>query len=347
MPKSKQTKKKSVHLALQGGGAHGAFTWGVLDYLLEDGRLKIEAISGTSAGALNAAAMAHHYAKNRIEEARKSLYDFWSGMSTHGVYSPYNYSGTFRLQNMWSAMWPWSMPAFAYNSPYQASPYNTHFLEKLIEEKINFDGIKNDCSELSLFISASNVMTNRLRIFSNGELSEKVLLASSCLPKIHQAVEIGSEFYWDGGYLGNPSLEPLLKSNRADDVIIIQINPMQITDIPKLPFEINEREESLSFNSSLSREIRHVAEMKRLIKSQYLDSKHANVKFLHMIHSESVMEKLDAKTKYDTSWSFLTGLRDVGRETAKNWLDQHFDVIGKKDSIDLDDWDAEYKSGQC
>lgn len=340
-------KTKSVHLALQGGGAHGAFTWGVLDYLLEDGRLQIATISGTSAGALNASAMAHAYSHGRIDEARKGLHDFWEGMSKHGVYSPYNFSGSLKLMHAWTAMWPWSIPAFAYNSPYQASPYNTHFLADLIREKINFDNIQHDCSSLELYVSATNVLTNRLRIFANQELSEKVLLASSCLPKIHQAVEIDGQYYWDGGYMGNPSLEPLLRNQRADDVIVVQINPMSIDSVPMMPFEISEREESLSFNSSLSRELRHIAEMKRLIEVGHLERKHSHIKFMHMIHAEDKMAGLESKTKYDTSWSFLTALKEIGRNSAQSWLEKNIDKIGRGDSIDLTEWDAEYEGLSC
>ncbi len=341
------SKRKPVLLALQGGGAHGAFTWGVLDYLLEDGRLDIKAISGTSAGALNAAAMAPDYANNRVDDARQSLRDFWHGMSVHGVYSPCNFSGSMQLNSPWTFAWPWLVPTFTYhNSPYHPNPYNVHFLKTLINEQIDFESIQKKCSSLRLFVSASNVLNNHLRIFSNEDMSDAVLLASSCLPKIHQAVEIHGQYYWDGGYMGNPSLEPLLKSSSAADVVVVQINPMYIDTVPKSAFDIHEREETLSFNSSLSREIRHIAEMKRLVDSGYLDRKNANIKYLHIVHAETEMSKLDNKTKYDTSWVFLTSLRDIGRKAAQQWLDKNFDTIGQNDSIDLDDWDAEYSHNQ-
>ncbi len=340
------SEKKPIHLALQGGGAHGAFTWGVLDYLLADGRLKIEAISGTSAGALNAAVMVSHYVAGDIDQARSSLESLWRSMSQHGIFSPYNYSGVYPLFKQWGNAVSW-FQSFFNTSPYQNSVYTTHFLESLLEKHVDFDQLDYDCSGVRLFVSATNVLTNRLHIFSNDELSIDVLLASSCLPKVHRAVEIDGEFFWDGGFMGNPVLEPLVKDGGANDILIVQVNPLHIHSVPQSPMEIAERMETIGFNATLSREIRHVADMERLIESGEIEASTAYGKFLHIVHNEEKMSEYSPFTKYDTSWEFLTTLRDIGRETAKQWLDENFDSIGQKNTLQLEEWEPTYQQPVC
>jgi len=338
--------KKPIHLALQGGGAHGAFTWGVLDYLLEDSRLQIEAISGTSAGALNALAMASHYSAGNIEGAREGLYNLWRSMSEKSVLSPYNYSGISPIFHQWGSIISWSQLFFG-GSPYQNPIFNADFLETILEEQIDFERLSNDCAGIRLFVSATNVLTNRLRIFSNVELSVKVLLASSCLPKVHKAVEIDGEHFWDGGFMGNPVLEPLVKDGGANDVLIVQVNPLHIKKVPTSPIEIAERMETIGFNATLSREIRHVAQMEKLIESGDISSSTDFGKHLHLLHSEERMGAYSAFTKYDMSWEFLTTLRDLGRATAKEWLDKNYADIGKKNTLNLEEWEPTYQQPIC
>jgi NTE family protein len=338
--------KKPIHLALQGGGAHGAFTWGVLDYLLEDGRLEIEAISGTSAGALNAVVMASHYVAGDIAMARQALESFWRSMSHHAIYSPYNYSGVSPLFNQWGSAVSWCQSFFNL-SPYQNTLYNTHFLKRLLKEHINFEQLDYECSGVRLFVSATNVLTNRLHIFSNDELSLDVLTASSCLPKVHKAVEIDGEYYWDGGFMGNPVLEPLVKDGGANDIMIVQVNPLHINEVPTSPMEIAERMETIGFNATLSREIRHVAQIEKLIESGDIKSKTAYGKYLHLLANEERMAEYSAFTKYDMSWEFLTSLRDLGRETAELWLDENFDAIGERNTLDLEEWEPTYTQPVC
>jgi NTE family protein len=345
MPKTK--KQKPIHLALQGGGAHGAFTWGVLDYLLEDGRLKFEAISGTSAGALNAAALANDYVRGDIDAARQTLHDLWQGMSKKAIYSPYNYTGTSELAEQWGLMLSWFFPVFGFSSPYQNNPFNIHFLQDILSEVINFDELNHNCAGVRLFVSATNVLNNKLRIFTNEELSIDVLLASSCLPKIHRAVEVDGEHFWDGGYMGNPTLEPLARDHAAEDILIVQVNPLHIDHIPTSPLEISERMETVAFNSSLSREIRHIAQIERLIEAEELSPHSAYGKHLHLLHNEKEMMKYNSFTKYDTSWPFLTKLRDLGRETAAEWLEENYEAIGKKDSMNLQEWEPDYHQPNC
>ena len=344
---TKTQVQKPIHLALQGGGAHGAFTWGVLDYILEDGRLKLEAISGTSAGALNAAALANDYVRGDVDAARETLHNLWHAMSKHGVYSPYNFSGASQLAEQWGHMLSWFFPVFAFSSPYQNNPFNIHFLKDLLADNINFDELNHNCAGVRLFVSATNVLNNKLRIFTNEELSVDVLLASSCLPKIHRAVEIEGEHFWDGGYMGNPALEPLARDHAADDILIIQVNPLHIDTVPTSPFEISERMETVAFNSSLSREIRHIAQIERLIEGGELSENSAYGKHLHLIHAESQMSKFSTFTKYDTSWPFLTKLHALGRETAQTWLEENFDAIGVRDTLDLQEWEPDYHQPNC
>jgi NTE family protein len=339
--------QKPIHLALQGGGAHGAFTWGVLDYLLEDNRLKIEAISGTSAGALNAAALANDYARGDVDAARQTLHNLWQAMSERAFYSPYNYTGTSPFAEQWGHMLSWFFPVFGFTSPYQNNPFNIHFLQGLLEDIINFDELNHNCAGVRLFVSATNVLNNKLRIFNNEELSVDVLLASSCLPKIHRAVEVDGEHFWDGGYMGNPALEPLARDHAADDILIVQVNPIHIDHIPTSPLEISERMETVAFNSSLSREIRHIAQIERLIEADELNPNSAYGKHLHLLHNEQEMSKYSTFTKYDTSWPFLTKLRDLGRETAQVWLEENFESIGNRGSLNLQEWEPQYHQPNC
>ncbi len=338
--------KKPIHLALQGGGAHGAFTWGVLDYLLEDNRLQIEAMSGTSAGALNAAVMASHYVAGDIDSARLALESLWRSMSQHAVFCPYNYTGVFPLFNQWGNAISWFQSFFS-SSPYQNNVFNTHFLESILKEHVDFEQLDYDCSGVRLFVSATNVLTNRLHIFSNQELTVDVLLASSCLPKVHRAVEIDGEYYWDGGFMGNPVLEPLVQDGGSNDIMIVQVNPLHINKVPTSPMEIAERMETIGFNATLSREIRHVAHIERLIEAGEVDATAAYGKFLHLLDNEKKMSQFSAFTKYDMSWEFLTSLRDLGRQTAEQWLDEHYDAIGNKNTLDLEEWEPTYQQPTC
>lgn len=339
--------QKSIHLALQGGGAHGAFTWGVLDEILRDGRLKLEAISGTSAGALNAAAMANDYARGDIEAARASLENLWQALSAYGVFNPYNFTGTSPVIAYWGGVFSWFMPMFGFSSPYQNNPFNVHFLKDLIESCINFDSLQHNCANVRLFVSATNVHNNKLRIFTNEELCVNVLLASSCLPKVHRAVEIDGEFFWDGGFMGNPTLEPLARDHAANDILIVQVNPIHIDYLPTSPIEIAERMETISFNSSLSREIRHIAQIERLIEGGELNEQATYGKYLHRLHAEKDMAKYSALTKYDTCWMFLTKLKELGIETARKWLDENFDSIGVNNTLDLSEWEPDYHQPLC
>ena len=331
-------KTKTISLALQGGGAHGAFTWGVLDRLLEDERLVIEAISGTSAGAINAAVLADGFEKGGAEGARIALERFWKAVSKHASSSPYSGGGF--------SPFAWWFDFLTHTfSPYEFNPANIDPLKDIITETIDF-GCLRACRSIKLYISATNVRTGRLRIFNSNELSADVLLASACLPHVRQAVEIDGEHYWDGGFMGNPILEPLIgQCQGCCDIVIVQVNSAQCDDVPRTASEIINRVNEISFNSSLMREIRAIAGVMMLVNSGALEIKAPQYKctLFHRIAAEDVMKGLKAGSKLDISWPFLTRLKNLGRERAGQWLAENFEHIGHASTLDLQAWEPAYR----
>ncbi|MEL6829178.1 MAG: patatin-like phospholipase family protein, partial [Pseudomonadota bacterium] len=249
--------QKSISLALQGGGAHGAFTWGVLDRLCDEPGLDIKAISATSAGAMNAAAFAAGFAKGGRAGAKTSLSDFWRAVSRKGA----PYSGLTMTENAFEHF-PFSpfqtaMAMTAFASPYEFNPFDVNPLRDLLDETIDFDAIHH--SPLELFISATNVETGRVKVFNDGEVSRDAVLASACLPQTFRAIEIDGSAYWDGGYMGNPSLFPLVYSGSPADVLMVLLNPISRLGVPKKVAAINDRLNEISFNASLIGELRAIA----------------------------------------------------------------------------------------
>ncbi len=333
--------EKSISLALQGGGAHGAFTWGVLERLLEDERIEIDGISGTSAGAINAAVLADGYHKNGRAGAAEALENFWRTMSNYGSFNPYHSS----LLNPTGPTWPptimWLDMLSHLVSPYQLNPFNINPLKDVLINTIDFDCLRH-CSELKLFVSATNIRTNRLRIFTNTELSVAALLASACLPYLHHTVEVDGEYYWDGGYTGNPVLEPLVNDCDANDILIVQINPTHRDEVPVTAQEITERLNEITFNSNLMREIRHIAEITRLIEAGVVTDPRFHRTYFHLVHANEEMKRFGMHTKYDTAWSFLTTLRDIGRRESEAWLTTNFDTLGERSSLSIQEWAPKY-----
>jgi len=331
-------RKKSINLALQGGGSHGAFTWGVLDFFMEDGRVSLEGISGTSAGAMNAAVLAQGYMEGGADGARAALEEFWLQVSRMGSLSPIQRSPLDVLTGRWSLD---SSPAYVmYDllsrvaSPYDVNPLNINPLRDLVESSIDFDKVRA-CSALKLFIAATNVHTGKIKVFERPELTSDMVLASACLPFLYQAVEIDGVPYWDGGYVGNPPLYPLFYGTRSKDVVIVQINPIVRQETPKTSREILNRVNEISFNSSLLRELRGIDFVHRLLDDNKLDrTKYADV-LVHRIEETQQLNPLSASSKLNAEWSFLTHLRDIGRASAKRFLDQHFDSLGKRSTLDL------------
>ena len=332
-----RNKRKRIALALQGGGAHGAFTWGVLDRLLEDERLVVDAISATSAGAMNAAVLADGFEKGGATGAREALAHFWEAMAIAGTFNPYR-TGTLNPlgPNSPLALWvDWLGQMF---SPNQLNPYDINPLRDVLRKMIDFDCVRA-CQKIRLYISATNVRTNGLRIFTAKELSVDVLLASACLPQIYPAVEIDGEYYWDGGYMGNPVLEPLVdECPDTADILIVQINPIHRDDVPRTALDIANRVNEVSFNASLMREIRAIAGVTRLIDAGVVKDPRYRCVYFHRVAAEDVLKGFGVRSKLDTNPRFLSDLHELGRERAGRWRDEHFDDLGSRSTLDLSAW---------
>ena len=331
-------KKKEIELALQGGGAHGAFTWGVLDCLLEDGRLHIEGLSGTSAGAMNGAIVADGIVRGGYDNARERLETFWSAVSEAGKFSPVRRSPLDVLFGNWSLDYsPGYVAAEAMSrvfSPYDFNPLNINPLRDIVADHIDFDRV-NRCKDLKLFITATNVRTGRPKIFRQPEISVDTLMASACLPTMFQAVEIKGEAYWDGGYMGNPALFPLVDECDARDMLIVQINPIERKELPTTAAEIANRVNEITFNASLIKELRSLGFLWEVIHHEGLEREQYRDARVHRIHGGETMLDLSVSSKFNSEWAFLVYLRDAGREVAGEWLEAHFDDIGKRSTLDL------------
>jgi NTE family protein len=332
---------KKVNLALQGGGAHGAFTWGVLDHLLADGRLEITGISGASAGAINAVMVADGLARGGPEEARKRLAAFWRAASAGGDLPPVQRAVADRLFTLMpfatTPIQNWFEAMSHYFSPYELNPLNINPLKELIERFVDFDAVRD--SELALFVSATNVHTGRLRIFSREKITPDVVMASAALPFIFQAVEIDEVPYWDGGYMGNPAIFPFLQATEAEDVLVVQINPVARIGTPKTSSEIINRLNEITFNSALISELRAMDFVNQLIDDGTLprgtgDSQYRRL-HIHRIDLGGLGNRLTGRSKMKTDFDFFELLHRAGQRAARRFLDRHFDDIGRHSSIDL------------
>jgi NTE family protein len=341
--KVRESGVKTVNLALQGGGSHGAYSWGVLDALIEDERIAIGAISGASAGAISGAVYASGLAEGGRDGARAKLEDFWLSVSTEGSLAP----AQRKLFDAWLGMWGrfqpvsrwltgWTEAVLQFASPYAFNPFNTNPLRGHIVAAVDFDRLRAGESP-QLFVAATNVRTGRGEIFRRDVLTADHLMASACLPQLFQAVEIGPDAYWDGGYAGNPPLWPLFYETKCHDVIIVQINPIERAEIPHAPEDISNRLNEITFNSSLLGELRAADFVARLIRSGILESEDYRLERLHRIGGAGRLECFDASTKFDVSWPFLRELRDLGRADAKAWLEENFDAIGVHGTLDIDE----------
>lgn len=329
---------KRINLALQGGGAHGAYTWGVLDRLLDDERLEVEAISGTSAGAMNAAVFADGIGRGGRAEAKRALEMFWHNINKASLFSllePMPFNG---LGATWNLDHSAAFVAFdmltRMMSPYQLNPMNFNPLRRVLEESVDFKRLEG-CRAVKLFISATNVKTGKVRIFTCGEIVSDVLLASACLPFLFQAVTIDGDPYWDGGYMGNPAIFPLIYGAESADVVIIQVNPLGCDRVPTTATEIMGRLNEISFNSSLMREMRAISFVTDLIDQGKLDSNQYKRVNVHWIEAEKHMKGLGVSSKLNTSMDFLLHLRGIGRQVADQWIATHFDAIGERSTIDI------------
>jgi NTE family protein len=343
LPRPRPPERRQIDLALQGGGSHGAFTWGVLDRLLEDERLEIAGISGTSAGAMNAVALAAGLMQGGRVGAREALRRFWTAVVAA---SPFNRLPAGPFDALYGAGNPWLAPLQLYTawlgqvaSPYQLNPLNLNPLREILAAQIDFDRVRH-CSKTRLFIAATRVRTGELRIFEQPELTEDMVLASACLPLLFQAVEIDGEAYWDGGYAGNPSLLPLIGGTPADDLLLVPINPRQRDAVPTTARDILDRVNEVTFNASLLKELRTVALLKQLTGGEAPAAlsplfQRIDALRVHRIAADASLAAFGAQSKLDTRWSFLQQLHAIGRDAADRWLARHFRDLGQRSSVDL------------
>ena len=333
---------RKYNLALQGGGSHGAFTWGVLDRLLEEGRLRIEGISGASAGSMNAAALASGYAESGVHGARRTLDDFWARIGEYSCLNPLQPGLLAELCPDKSLPLTPNMATFStlgmFLSPYQFNPLAINPLREIIEQTIDFERLRNN-SPIELFIATTAVSTGKLRIFRNRELSADVLLASACLPSLQHAVEIDGERYWDGGYSGNPPIFPLLHECSSDDVLIVLLLPLNHDTHPITAAQINSRSSEMNFSTAFLREMRAIADAKQRLSHKLitLGSLERRLRHLriHIIEAQELLHRLGDDSRYNTRESFLEMLKQAGREHAEQWLGEHGKAIGKRSSVDV------------
>jgi NTE family protein len=340
VPRAQTTKH--INLALQGGGAHGAFTWGVLEHLLSDERLYIEGISGTSAGAVNAVMLADGLARGGRAEAQKRLADFWRAVSNIGNLPPVQRAVVERMLSFVSRegtpFQPWIDMLSRYFSPYDFNPLNINPLKDLFERFVDFAAVRG-FSDLQLFISATNAQTGRVRIFSRAKITAEALMASACLPLLFRAVEIDGVPYWDGGYLANPVIFPFFGTTTTEDVLVVQINPLIRQTTPTSASDIMNRINEITFNSSLLAEYRAIEFVARLIDQGRLPRgtgpgqyRRVNV---HRIVLDQFGTQLDASSRISTDYALFETLRVQGKRAARRFLDAHFDDIGVKSTVDL------------
>jgi NTE family protein len=330
-------KRLLVDLALQGGGAHGAFTWGVLDRLLEEDWLTIDGISGTSAGAMNAAVLADGYADDGASGARAALEQFWRKVSDSARFSPFQRGPLDLLLGRWTLD---HSPAFIAMdlmarlfSPYDLNPRGKNPLREILADSVHFDRLSS--GPIKLFVTATNVRTGQGRIFRNSEITPDVLLASACLPTLFQAVEIEGEAYWDGGYSGNPTITPLVRECRSQDTILVQINPVERGGTPRAARDILNRLNEVSFNAVLLKELRMIALLRQVADPGNGEGAQWAGMRIHRVASKA-MADLGYSSKLNAEWAFLTMLRDEGRRAAETFLAQHGEDVGERSSFDID-----------
>jgi len=331
--------RKRIKLALQGGGSHGAFTWGVLDRLLQDPRIAVEAIVGTSAGAMNTALLADGLATGGPELARRMLRDFWERTAEFAAASPVQPTALDRLSSpgsmAFSPGWRVADVMLKLFSPYQINPLNRNPLRDILEQVVDFPRLRAAAAPAA-FVCATNVLNGRLRVFERRELSSEAVMASACLPQLFQAVEVEGEHYWDGGYSGNPPIFPLIYMGGSQDILIVQLNPINIPEVPRDMRSIMDRVNTLAFNSSLMREMRMIRFVTDLIDRGDLDGSRYLRLFIHTIDAEVELAAFDPASKLNADRAFLDHLFALGTARAATFLDKHWEAIGLRSSTDVE-----------
>jgi NTE family protein len=330
---------RTVNLALQGGSSHGAFTWGVLDALLEDGRVQVEGISGTSAGAMNAVVLAHGLARaqadglrgpERNQAARQALERFWDGVGVIGTFMsglPMP-PGAQAMVNWWTQ---WVSPA-------QANPMGFNPLLRLLQREVDFDLLAHAstrASGIKVFVSATNIRTGRGEVFCGDTLTADAVMASACLPEMFQAVQIGKEYYWDGGYSGNPAIWPLIYGTVTADVILVQLNPIEAPYDPGASAQdIMNRVNEITFNAALLAEMRAIDFVRRLLSERRLDADRYKAILLHRVDGGAALAQFGAASKVRADMAFLKRLFTLGRHAGQTWLAHHYADLGKRSSVE-------------
>jgi len=328
-------KRKVINLALQGGGAHGAFTWGVLDRLLQEEYLTIEGISGTSSGALNAAALAYGLTIDGHEGARRTLAELWDRV---GIDMPaYMPAASGRRTDRTLAL-EGALALTRIFSPYELNPLNLDPLRDILLRLIDFERLRTECP-LKLYIAATQVRTGKLRVFETKELTAEALLASACLPQLHRPMVIDDEPYWDGGYAGNPALFPLFYNCDASDLVVVLLHPLSRPDLPTSVSSIHQRTTELSFGTTFLREMRSIAQAKAQVEGHRLRLSRFDRRLhrlnVHLIEPDQALAEQDGTSKLDNNAAFLSWLRERGQMQADAWLNHNFRHLGKRSSIDL------------
>lgn len=339
--------RRKIDLALQGGGAHGAFTWGVLHRLLEDDRIEINAISGSSGGAINAVVMAAGLMAGGRAAAREALREFWASVGASARLNPLN-GGMFGAMfgsaaSAWTPLGLYLDMASHVFSPYQFNPMNVNPLRQVIADAVDFDAVRR-CDKVDLFIGATQVRTGRLRVFRNAELSVDAVLASACLPMLFQAVEIDGEAYWDGGYTGNPTLLPLIAEASADDVLLVQINPTERDEVPTRAQDILARIDEITFNGSLLKELRSIALVKWMMREEGRPIERYRAPLFRRLHDLRLhrldggieLARLGNSSRLAADPATLSQLHRLGYDAADGWLSRNFMHLGRRSTFDLE-----------
>jgi NTE family protein len=335
--KERERKPVLVDFALQGGGSHGAFTWGVLDRLLEEPWLRIDGISGTSAGAMNAVVLADGHAKDGPRGAKAALDAFWQRVAHSARFSPLRRSPLDILLGRWSLdnspfYLAFDLAARVF-SPYDVNPRGINPLRDVLAECVDFSRLAS--APIKLFVTATNVRTGRGRVFRNAEITPDVLLASACLPTLFQAIEIDGEAYWDGGYAGNPTITPLVRECRSQDTFLVAVNPVERPGIPRSARDILDRLNEVSFNATLLKELRMIAVLRQVVDAGSSEGAQWAGMRIHLIASAALAD-LGASSKLNAEWDFLRMLRDEGRRCAEAFLKANAAYVGERSTVDLD-----------
>jgi NTE family protein len=343
-PRRRASASRPIDLALQGGGSHGAFTWGALDALLEDERFHPDGISGTSAGAMNAAVLASGYAQGGRAGARAALTSFWHALggleeSCWGPAAPVPKGGMpapppwafnrdqwpgYALWEGWWRLW----------SPYQLNPFNFSPLRDLVERHVDVAALRD--GPIRVYITATSVYSGQPRVFAGAELGIDPLMASACLPQSSQAVTIDGEPFWDGGYSGNPALWPLVYDTATHDLLLVQINPLRRETTPMTAADITDRVNEITFNASLAAEMRAIAFVQKLLRTRRVDPTRYKDLRLHRIADETSLAPYNASSKLNTDPRLLQALFLLGRAAGERWLVAHAVDVGRQGTVDIE-----------